>query len=68
MPELIFQADCVTLCMSLRLWQIEHEFTQTFGINGKAGFRKWLKNQRNRKIRQIKQTEIPNIKYGGWEY
>jgi hypothetical protein len=54
--------------MGLRLWQIEHKFTQTLDIKGKAGLRKWLKNQRNRKIRQIKQTEKPNIKYGGWEY
>jgi len=30
--------------------------------------RKWLKNQRNRKIRRVKQDEVPNIKYAGWEY
>ena len=30
--------------------------------------RKWEKNQRNRKIRRVKKTEIPNIKYNGWEY
>lgn len=30
--------------------------------------RKWRKNQRNRLIRRVKQTEIPNVKYSGWEY
>ena len=54
--------------MSLCNQQIEHWFTRRFQIKVKAGSRKWLKNQRNRKIRHIDQTEKPNIKYGGWEY
>jgi hypothetical protein len=54
--------------MSLRYPQIEHHFSQKFGLKPKAGFRKWLKNQRNRKIRRTAHTETPNIKYGGWEY
>jgi hypothetical protein len=50
--------------MSLCLEKIER-------LNVKSSIgrsRKWFKNQRNRKIRRIKQTEIPNIKYKGWEY
>ena len=36
---------------------------------GKSHSRRWLKNQRNRKIRRVKNTEIPNTKeYKGWEY
>jgi hypothetical protein len=54
--------------MSLRNQQIEHWFTKEFKIKPKAGFRKWLKKQRNRKIRQTSNTKIPNIKYDGWEY
>lgn len=54
--------------MSLRYPQIEYYFSQKFGLKHKAGFRKWLKNQRNRKIRHVAQTEKPDIKYGGWEY
>ena len=30
--------------------------------------RKWMKNQRNRKIRRVKSDEIPHVKYVGWEY
>lgn len=38
------------------------------GLSRKTKRRKWLKNQRNRKIRRVKQDETPNIKYDGWEY
>lgn len=27
---------------------------------------KWYKKMRNRKIRRVKGTEIPHIKYAGW--
>ena len=30
--------------------------------------RKWLKKVRNKLIRKINKTEIPNIKYKGYEY
>ena len=33
----------------------------------KRGYRKWLKNQRNRKIRRVPKNEIPNIKYKFWD-
>ena len=29
--------------------------------------RKWMKNQRNRKIRRTAKDEIPAIKYRGWD-
>jgi hypothetical protein len=49
--------------MSLSLEKIERH------LDGhKHHSRKWAKNQRNRKIRRVKKTEIPNIKYRGWEY
>jgi len=54
--------------MSLRNQQIEHWFNRKYDVKPKAGFRKWLKKQRNRKIRQSPKTEIPDIKYEGWEY
>lgn len=37
---------------------------------GKHGSRrsgKWSKKMRNRKIRRVKNTEVPNIKYRGWD-
>jgi hypothetical protein len=49
--------------MGLTYEQIEHAFG-----GDKSGRRKWLKNQRNRKIRRVKQTDVPNIKYKGWEW
>lgn len=49
--------------MSLCLEKIERQFD-----GKKHRSRKWLKNQRNRKIRRTKKTEIPNIKHVGWEY
>ena len=49
--------------MSLRLEQIENHLGKV-----KAGTRKWMKNQKARKVRRVKQTEVPNIKYSGWEY
>jgi hypothetical protein len=48
--------------------QIDKKFVKTFNLKPKSGFRKWLKHEHNRKIRRIKQTEIPHIKYSGWEY
>ena len=51
--------------MSLCLEKIEH--LERF-LGRKSHSRKWRKNQRNRKIRRFKQTEIPNIKHCGWEY
>ena len=51
--------------MSLYLEQIEH-LERRFG--GKSKSRKWHKNQRNRKIRRVKQEEVPHIKYKYWEY
>lgn len=49
--------------MSLYLEKIERH------LDGKRSHsRKWAKNQRNRKIRRVKETEIPNIKHKGWEY
>ena len=37
-------------------------------LGSKSHSRKWMKNQMNRKIRRVKQTEIPNIPYKGTEY
>ena len=54
--------------MGLQYYQIDKSFSKKNKIKVKAGFRKWLRNQRNRKIRHISETEKPNIKYGGWEY
>ena len=48
--------------MSLKIEQIEH-------LGGrKSHSRKEYKRQRNRKIRRVKQEEVPHIKYNGWEY
>ena len=51
--------------MSLNLEKIEH---LERWLGGKSHSRKWMKNQRNRKIRRVPKDEIPNIKYSGWEY
>ena len=52
--------------MSLCQEQIEH---LERWWKGKSKSRKWLKNQRNRKIRRVKKTELPDTKkYKGWEY
>mgnify|MGYP001559041445 CR=1 FL=1 len=49
--------------MSLCLEKIERH------LDGKRSHsRKWLKNQRNRKIRRTSKFEKPNIKHKGWEY
>jgi hypothetical protein len=53
--------------MGLCTEQIEIHLDYLFG-KPKAGGRKWLRNQRNRKIRRVPQTEVPYIKYKGWEY
>jgi len=53
--------------MSLRAWQIEIHLDRIFG-KPKAGVRKWIRNQRNRKIRRVPKDQVPNIKYEGWEY
>jgi len=47
--------------MALKLEQIEH-------WGNKQHSHREYKRQRNRKIRRVKQTEVPNIKYFGWEY
>lgn len=49
--------------MSLTLEQIENHMGKA-----RAGTRKRMKNQRNRKIRRSNPLEKPNIKYHGWEY
>jgi hypothetical protein len=52
--------------MALNQEKIEH-LEHYWG--GKSYSRKWMKNQRNRRIRRTKKTEIPNTKeYKGWEY
>ena len=52
--------------MALLMEQIEHI---EHYLGGKSHSRKWMKNQRNRKIRRTKKTEIPETKkYCGWEY
>lgn len=51
--------------MALKIEQIEH--LERF-LGRKSHSRKQFKKQRNRKIRRIKNTEIPNIKFKGWEY
>lgn len=52
--------------MSLSLEQIEH-LERWLGAK-KSKSRKWLKNQRNRKIRRADKTEVPHVKYKGWEW
>jgi hypothetical protein len=54
--------------MSYSNEQIDKKFTKTFNIKPKAVFRKWLKKERNRKIRRFKKIEVLHIKYLGWEY
>ena len=54
--------------MGCNISQIEHKFSQKNGLKPKAGFRKWLKSQRNRKMRRVEQSEKPSVKYDGWEY
>jgi hypothetical protein len=49
--------------MSLSLEQIENLLGKV-----KSKTRKWMKNQRNRKIRRSNNLEKPNIKYKGWKY
>jgi len=52
--------------MGLLMEQIEHLERQ---LGGKSHSRRWMKNQRNRKIRRTKKTEVPETKkYNGWEY
>lgn len=53
--------------MSLNTEKIEH-LEHQFG--GRSHSRKWMKNQRNRKIRRVKTIEVPKINkmYHGWEY
>lgn len=49
--------------MALQTEQIE----TNFGVR-EAGARKWMRNQRNRKIRRVPKDEFPNIKYNGWGF
>ena len=54
--------------MGLRLIQIEHFIGDKYA-KANAGARKWLKNQRNRKIRRTKIDEEPKLKqYKDYEY
>jgi len=48
--------------MGLKFEQIEAWF------KANAGTRKWMKNQRNRKIRRVPKDEVPHIKYKEYEY
>lgn len=57
-----------TFAMATPKFQIDHKFAQQYGLKPKAGYRKWLRTQRNRKIRRVAQDEKPNIGYAGWEY
>lgn len=52
--------------MSLCLEKIEHMERKYPGA--KSHSRRWLKNQRNRKIRRVPKTQVPHIKNKGWEY
>lgn len=47
--------------MSLKIEKIEH-------LAGHEHSHREFKKQRNRKIRRVKQTEVPHIKHKGWEY
>ena len=49
--------------MSLSLEKIERHLD-----GGRRRSRKWLKNQRNRKIMRVKSTDVPHVKNKGWEY
>lgn len=50
--------------MALKTEKIEHQFGPA-----KAGVHKKMKNQRNRKLRRVKSTDLPNPKeYKGWEF
>ena len=53
--------------MGLCLEKIEH-LEQMLG--GKSHSRKWMKNQKNRKIRRTNKLEKPQVNkmYKGWEY
>ena len=51
--------------MSLCIEQIDGGNAKSSKESKRRG---WYKNQRNRKIRRVKQDEVPNIKYAGWEY
>ena len=53
--------------MSLNLEKIEHLERQ---LGDKSHSRKWMKNQKNRKIRRVNKFEKPTVNkmYKGWEY
>jgi hypothetical protein len=55
--------------MALRLIKIEH-LEGFFRNKVRAGARRWMKNQRNRKIRRINKREKPLINklYKDYEY
>jgi hypothetical protein len=52
--------------MGLRVQQIEN--VKCIKVKPKAGFRKWLKKQRNRHIRRTALLKEPFTKYHGTEY
>lgn len=51
--------------MSLKIEQIEGK---SDNIRSQRNRRKKMKKWRNRKIRRVKNTEVPHIKFKGWEY
>lgn len=53
--------------MAITVEKIEHLERM---LGGKSHSRKWMKNQRNRKIRRTNKLEKPKISkmYHGWEY
>jgi hypothetical protein len=51
--------------MSYKLTQIEH-LDRLLGRRSHS--RKYYKKARNRKMRYVVETEIPYMKYDGWEY
>lgn len=52
--------------MAFKTEQIEH--LERY-LGRKSHSRKWMKNQRNRKIRRVNKTELPDTKkYCGYEY
>ena len=54
--------------MGLRLIKIEHFLGDKY-MKANAGARKWLKDQRNRKIRRAKIEEVPPVKeYRNYEF
>lgn len=58
---------CSFESMALELMKIERDMQSKFG-KLRAGTYKWLKNQRNRKIRRVPKDQVPVVKNVGWEF